>query len=108
MMTVILFGIAPAFQATRLELTPALREGRGTIFSQSRSLLSRALIVAQVALSLVLLVGAGLFLRSLENLVNVDTGFNKQNVAQMGIDPAEPVISLMRAWEPFWNRLSKG
>ena len=88
MLTVILFGTAPAFSATQLDLTPALKEGRGTIPSQSRSLLARGLIVGQVALSLVLLVAAGFALcRSLENLVNVDTGFNKTNVAQMGIDP---------------------
>ncbi len=87
MLTVVLFGTAPAFYATRRDLAPSLKEGRGTIPTQSRSLLARGLIIGQVALSLVLLVGAGLFLRSLVNLMNVDTGFNKQNVAVMGIDP---------------------
>jgi predicted permease len=86
-LTVLMFGAAPALYATRLELTPSLREGRGTTSGHSRSRLARGLIVGQVALSLVLLVGAGLFLRSLENLTNVDTGFNRQNVLITSIDP---------------------
>jgi predicted permease len=53
----------------------------------SRNPLARALIVSQVALSLSLLIGAGLFLRTLVNLSNVDTGFNKENVLMFGIDP---------------------
>jgi len=86
MLTVILFGVAPAFYAIRVELIPSLKEGRGTTSSKSTSRLARGLIVGQVALSLVLLVGAGLFLRSLENLINIDTGFDKQNVLISSID----------------------
>jgi len=86
-LTVLLFGTAPALYATRLDLAPSLKPGRGAMPAESRSGLSRGLIVGQVALSLVLLVGAGLFLRSLMNLMNVDTGFDKQNVLVMGIDP---------------------
>ena len=52
----------------------------------SKNRLAQALIVAQVALSLVLMIGAGLFLRSLVNLSNADTGFNKQNVLRLQID----------------------
>jgi predicted permease len=85
-LTVLLFGGAPAFYATRLELTPSLKEGRGTTSAQSTSLLARGLIIGQVALSLVLLVGAGLFLHSLINLTNIDTGFNKQNVLMTSVD----------------------
>jgi predicted permease len=85
-LTVILFGTIPSFYATRLELVPALKEGRGSIPGRSRSPLARGLIIGQVAMSLVLLVGAGLFLRSLENLTNVDTGFNKQNVLMTSFD----------------------
>jgi predicted permease len=86
-LTVILFGTAPALYATRFELAPSLKPGRGAMPAESRNRLSRGLIVGQVALSLVLLVGAGLFLRSLINLMNVDTGFDKQNVLVTGIDP---------------------
>jgi predicted permease len=86
-LTVLLFGTAPALYATRFDLAPALKPGRGAMPAESRNRLSRGLIVGQVALSLVLLVGAGLFLRSLMNLMSVDTGFDKQNVLVMGIDP---------------------
>ncbi len=87
MLTVFLFGTAPAFYATRLELAPSLKEGRGAIVAHTRNRLARGLVMGQVALSLMLLVGAGLFLRTLINLTNVDTGFDKQNVLVMGVDP---------------------
>jgi predicted permease len=86
MLTVLLFGAAPAFYAIRVNLIPSLKEGRGTTSTQPTSFLARGLIIGQVALSLILLVGAGLFLRSLANLGNVDTGFDKQNVLMCSID----------------------
>lgn len=86
LLTVMLFGVAPAFYAIRVELIPSLKEGRGTTSTQSTSLLARGLIIGQVALSLLLLVGAGLFLHSLANLNNIDTGFDKQNVLEASID----------------------
>ena len=86
-LTVILFGTAPALYATRVDVVPSLKEGRGTTAGRSHNRLARGLIVGQVALSLVLLVGAGLFLRSLENIANIDTGFNKQNVLTTSLDP---------------------
>ncbi|HZU25812.1 MAG TPA: ABC transporter permease [Bryobacteraceae bacterium] len=85
--TVLLFGIAPALRATRLELVPALKETRSVIGGPARNRLARGLVIGQVALSLLLLAGAGLFLRSLNNLMNVDTGFEKQNVLLIGVDP---------------------
>jgi predicted permease len=85
--TAILFGIAPALRASRVDLTPALKEGRGSVSSAYRSPMANALIVFEVALSLVLLMGAGLFLRTLVNLGKVDPGFNKDNVLLFGIDP---------------------
>ena len=87
-LTVILFGTVPAFLATRLDVAPSLKEGRATTSSPKRNRLARVLVVAQVALSLVLVVGAGLFLRSLNNLKGVDSGFDKENVLVMGVDPA--------------------
>jgi predicted permease len=84
--TALLFGTIPAFRGTRLQLTLSLKDGRGASGSAARSPLARALVVSQVALSLVLLVGAGLFLRSLINLNNVDTGFNKENVLVLQLD----------------------
>ena len=85
--TALLCGLAPALRATRVALGSSLKEARGSVASTSRTTLAKALIVSQVALSLVLLIGAGLFLRTLVNLSNVDTGFNKENVLLFGIDP---------------------
>ncbi|MEG9436835.1 ABC transporter permease [Edaphobacter sp. HDX4] len=85
--TAILFGIIPAFRSTRLELTDALKDGRGSSSkASSRSPLGKILIVSQIALSLVLMVGAILFIRSLVNLNNVDTGFNREGVLRLDID----------------------
>ena len=79
MPTVILFGALPAFRTTRLELASSLKEGRGVVGAPPRNGLARSLVVGQVALSLALLGGAGLFLHSLMNLLHVDTGFDKEN-----------------------------
>jgi predicted permease len=84
--TAVLFGTIPALRAVRLQLTASLKDGRGASASAARSPLARALVVSQVALSLVLLVGAGLFLRSLINLNNVEMGFNKKNVLLLQLD----------------------
>jgi predicted permease len=78
--TAALFGTIPALRATRLQLTDSLKDGRGASGNAARSRLARVLVISQVAFSLVLLVGSGLFLRTLVNLNNVETGFNKENV----------------------------
>ena len=83
--TALLFGMIPAFKATRLELTPALKEGRGSAAS-TRSKLARSLIAGQIALSVLLLVAATLFLRSLINLTSIPTGFDKHNVLVFSMD----------------------
>jgi predicted permease len=86
--TALLFGTVPAFRAIRLELTQSLKNGRGPAGTSTRSPLAKGLIVSQVALSVVLLMAAGLFLRSLVNLTRIDTGFNKENVLQLNLDPS--------------------
>jgi predicted permease len=85
-LTALLFGIFPAFQATGLEFTPALKDGRGSSSTTTRGALARSLIVGQVALSVVLLVVAGLFVRSLIHLSDVQTGFDKHNVLVFSLD----------------------
>jgi putative ABC transport system permease protein len=88
-LTAMLFGLAPALRASRTDLIPALKEGgRGLEFGGSRRRLSRGLIVAQVALSLVLLVGAGLFLRTFRNLHSIDLGFERENALLVALDPS--------------------
>lgn len=86
LITVLLFGTLPAFRATRLNLTDALKDGRGRTGRAANGLFAKTLVISQVALSLVLLIGAGLFVRSLMNLVNVDTGFDKENVMRFRLD----------------------
>jgi predicted permease len=106
-LTVLLFGIAPAFRATQLEMVPSLKEGRGTTASRSHNRLANSLIIGQVALSLVLLVGASLFLRSLVNLTNVDTGFNKQNVLMTSMDPVGAGYQENADWESTMQRIEE-
>ncbi|MGH9378706.1 MAG: FtsX-like permease family protein, partial [Terriglobia bacterium] len=88
----ILFGLAPAFRSTRVDLTPALKEsasmapGGGTPARRSFHL-GNALVVAQVGLSVVVLIGAGLLVRTLENLRGINPGFDTRNILLFGIDP---------------------
>jgi len=78
-----LFGLVPAFQITGTEVGAKLKEGgRGGVGGTSRSFRD-ALVVAEVALALVLLVSAGLLLRTLRNLHAIDAGFNSQNILTM-------------------------
>jgi predicted permease len=86
-LTGLLFGIAPAWRATRVDLTPALKDAARGSSQASRSLLTKALVVAQVAMSLVLLVGAGIFLQTLVNLERVETGFNENNLLLFTVEP---------------------
>ena len=79
LLTGLLFGLAPAMRATRVSPNEVLKEhGRGT--AGGRSALGRALVTGQVALSLMLLVGAGLFLGTFRNLLNTNLGFTSHNV----------------------------
>ena len=73
---------------SRVDLIESLKEGRGMVKGGTKNLLARTMVVLQVALSLMLVVGASLFLRSLINLTNVDTGFNRENVLRLQIDPS--------------------
>jgi predicted permease len=84
--TPLLFGLVPAWHAVRVEINSSSKQGRGTAAAQSP--FAKALIISQIALSLVLLVAAGLFLRTLVNLTNVDMGFDKNSVLLFTIDPA--------------------
>jgi len=91
LLTGILFGLAPALRATRVDLTPALKDSARSLSGGSgRYRLGKVLIVVQVALSLLLLIGAGLFIRSLRNLKSLDAGFNRENVLVLSIDTAAP------------------
>ena len=83
--TMILFGLAPALRATGIDVTTQLESTR-TIGGRNRSRLNRVLMVTQIALSLVLLVVTGLFVRTLSNLRHVDAGFNRSSLILFRID----------------------
>ncbi|MGA9671143.1 MAG: ABC transporter permease [Terracidiphilus sp.] len=85
-LTALLFGTLPAFRATSLEFTPALKNGRGSSSVSTRGVMARSLIIGQVALSVLLMVVAGLFVRSLIHLYDVDTGFDPHNALIFTLD----------------------
>jgi predicted permease len=86
-LTCLLFGLAPAIRATRMEPATVMKAGgRGMTASRERFSLRRALVVTQVALSLVLVAGALLFSRSLSNLLTVDKGFSEEDVLIAGVN----------------------
>jgi len=92
LLTGILFGIAPTFRGARVDLTPALKEGERSSASSGYASgkwlsIGNALVVTQVALAIVVLVGAGLLVRTLQNLRSVDVGFDSRNILIFGIDP---------------------
>jgi predicted permease len=80
----LLFGLAPAVQSTKLDLTPALKENRiqgmGAHGFRFRPRLGHLLIVTQIAISLLLVIGATLFVRTVANLHATDVGFNRENI----------------------------
>ena len=87
-LTGLVFGIVPALRATRFDLTPTLKDAARGSSGMNRSLLSKSLVVVQVSLSVLLLIGAGLLVRTLRNLQHVETGFNTQNLLLFSVDPS--------------------
>lgn len=83
----VLFGLAPAWQSTRLDVGPVLKAESAGVLGGGYVYLRKGLVVTQVALSLLLLVGAGLFLRSLQNLLAVDAGFETTRLLSFGVAP---------------------
>jgi predicted permease len=83
----IIFGLAPALQAGRIDLVTALKMGSNRVAAGRKFGTTQALVVGQIAMSLVLLVGATLFARSLLNLENQPLGFNQENVVLARISP---------------------
>jgi predicted permease len=90
--TALLFGLAPAFQTSRAPLSPALKDDG--LRSGFRSRWLSSLVAAQVGLSLLLLVGAGLFVRTLRNLQQIDPGFNREGVLLVEFEEKGPLVSL--------------
>src|SRR5581483_139366 len=87
LVTGVLFGLAPALSATRPDVMPALKDSAATMARGPVSL-RRVLVAAQVALSLVLLIAAGVFARSLTNLLHYNLGFRPERLLVFTINPA--------------------
>ena len=85
LLTGVLFGLAPALRAARLDPAPVIKEGMRHA-SPSSHTLDRALVVAQIAFSVVLIAGAGLLIRTLQKLRGVDAGYDRQNVLMVSVD----------------------
>ncbi|MCA1558124.1 MAG: ABC transporter permease, partial [Acidobacteria bacterium] len=83
--TGIIFGVAPALQSTKLNLQESLKEGGRTSAAQTHHRLRNAFVVAEVALALLLLVGAGLMMKSLIRLLEVSPGFNPDKLLTMRV-----------------------
>jgi len=85
LVTALIFGLVPALQTSKPNLTESLKEGRSAGAAASRNRLRSALVVSEIALTLVLLVCAGLLIRTVVQLTRVDKGFNSENVLAMNI-----------------------
>ena len=106
LLTGVLFGVVPALRATRLDLNTTLKQSGRTTGRVSR--LSKALLVVQVAVSALLLVGAGLFIRTLYNLQRVSLGFNQENLLVFRLQPEKAGYKdeqLVRFYQQLFDRL---
>ena len=86
-LTAVLFGLVPALRSTRVDLSPALKESARSV-SPGRRGLGRPLVAGQLALSTVILIGAGLFLRNIAHLNSLDVGYSRRNLAVLSADLA--------------------
>jgi len=102
--TGILFGLAPALQTGRARNWAAIKSARSTEGSQSKRL-RRALVMAETALSLILLAGAGLLMRSFENILKVDPGFRPEGVLTMRIALPDAEYSKPEQVRGFYSEL---
>jgi predicted permease len=108
-LTGILFGLAPAFRGSRVDVTPTLKENAGAKSGSGsvgrRFGLGGGLVIAQVALSVIVLAGAGLVVRSLANLKAIDPGFDTRNLLQFAINPSLSGYYKSEQIEPLYREL---
>jgi len=110
LVTGLLFGLAPALSAFGTAPAESLREGGRASETKFRRLFGKGLMVVQVALSVVLLSAAGLFVRHLSNLQNLDLGFRRDHVLLVTLDPSRSGYSgetLSRGYEELLSRLER-
>jgi predicted permease len=106
LLTGLIFGLIPALQATRPNLAGTLKDQAGAVVGGTSVGLRKGLVVAQVALSLLLLIGAGLFVQSLKNLHNVNPGFQTESLVTFFVDPTLNGYKPDRSRE-FYRQLSE-
>jgi predicted permease len=106
-LTGILFGVAPAFQAARTDPRQGLQKGgRSTTAGRHQSRLRNALVVSEVSLACILLIGAGLMLRSLLNQLNLDPGFQQEHVLTASLSLPHATYSKNERGSLFFNELA--
>ena len=110
LLTGVLFGLAPALKMSLSNFGDGLKEG-GRGISGARNRIQRVFVVAEMAMALVLLAGAGLMIRSLTRLWNVDPGFNPQNTLNIGVSLPSSMMNatpdaIRAAFREFDNRIS--
>ena len=87
-LTGLIFGLAPAWRSVRVNVINTLKEaGRGMTASSAKIGLGKALVIAQIAISVLLLIGAGWFVRTLRNLENIDLGYQRDKLLIVDVDP---------------------
>ena len=105
MLTALLFGLAPAWQATRTSVAGTLKDQSGGVIGGGGTGWRKVLVAAQVSLSLLLLIGAGLFVRSLSNLKDLNPGFEVNHLVSFQVDPTLSGYKLERA-KQFYKQLA--
>lgn len=106
LLTGVLFGIVPAWQASRADVRDALHEGgRSGTSSRGTLRLRNILVISEITLACVLLVGAGLMLRTFQNLLHMDPGFRPEHVLSAGISLPEATYKDKKAILPFYETL---
>ncbi len=105
LLTALTFGAAPALQASKVDLNEALKEGGRSSSGAGRHQTLRSLVVAEVALSLVLLIGAGLMMRSFMRLQHTNSGFNPENLLTLSLNVPMVKYDAMEKFYAFYKEL---
>ena len=109
LVTTVLFGIAPAIRATRVDLSDALRSGTRSSSSPERAFVQRALVVAEVALCLALLSGAGLLFKSFRRVLEVQPGFRTEDLVTIRVNlpgTYESVAAVTQLYKRMYDSLA--
>lgn len=88
LLTALIFGLVPALHSSRADIAPTLKDQAGSVVGGSNVLMRKLLVGAQITLSLLLLIGAGLFLRTLTNLRTLGPGFSPERLVGFNVDPS--------------------